>query len=100
MAGRAGVRVSACFEHLHNMLRHAKAWTPTRCRYLRNSAHFDNIAPATRVKPMIGSKVFDYRVQSVPYGKSRFGRMKSASEGPLDMKDFTPTPEPTNSPAQ
>jgi hypothetical protein len=49
---------------------------------------------------MIGSKVFDYRVQSVPYGKSRFGRMKSASEGPLDMKDFTPTPEPTNSPAQ
>lgn len=64
------------------------------------TVHLNNIALATRLKPMIESKSFDYRIQSVLYGKSWMNRMRSESEGRLDLKDFTPTPETTNSPPQ
>ena len=62
--------------------------------------HLNNIALATRVKPIIESEHFDYRIESVLYGKSWLSRMRSSSEGRLDLKDFTPTPESTNAPAQ
>jgi LEA14-like dessication related protein len=58
------------------------------------TVHLSNIALATRLKPIIESQSFDYRVQSTLYGKSWFNRMHSVSEGRLDLKDFTPTPSP------
>jgi LEA14-like dessication related protein len=64
------------------------------------TVYLSNIALATRVKPMIESKSFDYRIQSILYGKSWMSRMRSVSEGRLDMRDFTPTPESTNAPVQ
>ena len=65
------------------------------------SVHLSNIALATRIKAVIESKSFDYRIKSVFYGESWFSRMRCVSEGRLDLKDFTPTPEPaeTNAPA-
>jgi LEA14-like dessication related protein len=56
------------------------------------TVHLSNLALATRIKPVIESKSFDYRIQSVFYGKSWFSRTRSVSEGRLDLKDFTPTP--------
>ena len=64
------------------------------------TVYLNNIALITRVKPVIESKSFDYRIQSTLYGKSWFSRMRSVSEGRVDIKDFTPTPDSTNSPAQ
>lgn len=80
------------------------------------TVHMNNIALATRVKPVIESKSFDYRVRSTLY--SNAGRMRSESEGRLDLKDFMPDeqggvtnqmtnqvmepvlPAPTNTPVQ
>lgn len=61
------------------------------------TVHLNNIAMITRIKPIIESESFGYRIESLLYGKSRMDRMRTASEGRLDMKDFTPTPESTNS---
>jgi len=65
------------------------------------TVHLSNIAMATRIKAVIESKSFEYRVKSVFYGESRFSRLRCVSEGRLDLKDFTPTTEPaeTNAPA-
>lgn len=65
------------------------------------TVHLSNLALATRIKSVIESKSFDYRVRSVFYGESWFGRMHSVTDGRLDLKDLTPTPEPaeTNAPA-
>jgi LEA14-like dessication related protein len=65
------------------------------------TVHLSNLALATRIKSVIEAKRFDYRIQSVFYGKGWFDRMSSETEGKLDLKDFTPTPEPesTNTPA-
>ena len=57
------------------------------------TVHLSNLRMATRIKPIIESQSFDYRIKSVVYGKSPAGRMRSASEGRLDLKDFTPTPK-------
>jgi LEA14-like dessication related protein len=62
--------------------------------------HLNNIALATRVKPMIESKSFDYRMQSTLYGKSWASRMKSVSEGKLEAKDFMPDSETNTVPEQ
>jgi LEA14-like dessication related protein len=64
------------------------------------TVHLSNLALATRIKSVIEAKRFDYRIQSVFHGKGWFDRMHSESEGTLDLKDFTPTPEPesTNAP--
>jgi LEA14-like dessication related protein len=64
------------------------------------TVHLSNLALVTRIKSVIEAKRFDYRIQSVFYGKSWLDRMSSESEGKLDLKDFTPTPEPesTNAP--
>ncbi len=63
------------------------------------TVHLSNIALATRVKSVIESKSFDYRIQSTLFGKSWFNRMSASSEGKLDMKDFMPTEGETNTPA-
>ena len=65
------------------------------------TVHLSNLALATRIKSVIESKSFDYRIQSVFYGKGWLDRLRSDSEGKLDLKDFTPTPESesTNAPA-
>ncbi len=64
------------------------------------TVHLSNLALATRIKSVIEAKRFDYRIQSVFYGKGWLDRMSSASEGKLDLKDFTPTTEAgsTNAP--
>jgi len=61
------------------------------------TVHLSNLALATRVKSVIESKSFDYRVRSVFYGESWFGRMHSVSEGRLELKDFMPAPQPAES---
>ncbi|MEK7706645.1 MAG: hypothetical protein AAB380_01450, partial [Verrucomicrobiota bacterium] len=58
------------------------------------TVHLSNLALATRIKSVIEARRFDYRIQSVFYGKGWFDRVRSESEGQLDLKDFTPTPEP------
>jgi LEA14-like dessication related protein len=64
------------------------------------TVHLSNLALATRIKSVIEAKRFDYRIQSVFYGKGWLDRMSSETEGKLDLKDFTPTTEPesTNAP--
>ena len=64
------------------------------------TVHLSNLALATRIKSVIETKRFDYRIQSVFYGKGWLDRTSSESEGTLDLKDFTPTPHPasTNAP--
>lgn len=64
------------------------------------TVHLNNLALATRIKSVIEAKRFDYRIQSVFYGKGWLDKMRSESEGRLDLKDFTPTPEAdsTNAP--
>ena len=64
------------------------------------TVHLSNLALATRIKSVIEAKRFDYRIQSTFYGKGWLDRMGSETEGKLDLKDFTPTPEPefTNAP--
>ena len=62
------------------------------------TVHLNNLALATRIKSVIEAKRFDYRIQSTFYGKSMFSSLHSETEGRLDLKDFTPTEEPTNAP--
>jgi len=64
------------------------------------TVHLSNLALATRIKSVIEANRFDYRMQSVFYGKGWLNRMHSESEGKLDVQDFAPTPElePTNAP--
>lgn len=58
----------------------------------RVTVHLSNLSMATRIKTIIESKVFDYKINSVFYTSS--GKSRSASQGRLDLKDFTPTPPP------
>ena len=58
------------------------------------TVHLSNLRMVTRIKPIIESKSFDYQIKSVVYGKSPAGRMKSASEGRLDLNDFAPSRRP------
>ena len=62
------------------------------------TVHLNNLALATRIKSVIEAKRFDYRIQSTFYGKGMFSSLHSETEGRLDLKDFTPTEEPTNAP--
>lgn len=59
------------------------------------TVHMSNLALATRLKAIIEAERFDYRVISTFYGKGAFGRMKSETDGRLELKDFTPS-EGTN----
>ena len=56
------------------------------------TVHLSNLMLATRFKPIIESQSFDYRIQSVFYGRQPSGRARAVSEGRLDLRDFQPTP--------
>ncbi|HMP82436.1 MAG TPA: hypothetical protein PKA41_06975 [Verrucomicrobiota bacterium] len=60
------------------------------------TVHLNNISMITRIKPVIESKAFDYRIQSLLYGGSKWNRMRTTSEGRLTLDDFTPTVDGTN----
>lgn len=57
------------------------------------TVHLSNLALATRIKSVIESQRFEYRIHSTFYGQTWPSRTRSVSEGILDLKDFTPTPE-------
>jgi LEA14-like dessication related protein len=63
------------------------------------TVYLNNFALATRLKAIIESKGFDYRIQSTFHGERPTGRRRSTSEGRLELKDFQPTPPATNAPA-
>jgi LEA14-like dessication related protein len=54
------------------------------------TAHLSNLRLATRLKPIIESRAFDYRIESLLYTGA--GKMRTVSEGRLDMRDFQPSP--------
>lgn len=60
--------------------------------------HLSNLALATRIKPIIESGVFDYQIKSTLYAKKPSGRIRVASEGRLDLKDFQPATKPESRP--
>lgn len=61
--------------------------------------HLSNLALATRIKSIIESKSFSYRIASVFHGDSRLSRMRSESTGKLELKDLLPELESdTNAP--
>lgn len=53
--------------------------------------HLSNWRLATRIKPILESQCFDYRIKSVVYGRSPPRKMYSVNEGRLDLRDFQPT---------
>jgi LEA14-like dessication related protein len=53
--------------------------------------HLNNLRLATRIKPVIESQSFDYRISSVFYTSQPKTRSHVTSEGRLDLKDFQPT---------
>ena len=63
------------------------------------TVHLSNIALVTRLKPIIESKSFEYRVVSVFYGKSWMERMRSENAGKLELKDLVPELNETNAPS-
>ncbi len=63
------------------------------------TVHLSNLALATRLKAILESQGFDYRIHSTFYGESWFSRMRSENAGKLELKDFTPSLETTNAPA-
>lgn len=63
------------------------------------TVHLSNLLLATRLKPIIEAKEFDYRITSRFYGDSTFGNAASENTGRLDLKDFTPTPTAPVAPA-
>ena len=64
------------------------------------TVHLSNIALVTRIKPIIDSRSFDYRIRSTLY--SQAGRLRSENTGRLELKDFIPEekeePAATNNP--
>jgi len=60
--------------------------------------HLSNLALVTRLKSIIETQSFEYRIESVFHGKSLFGRMKSESTGKLELKDLVPEEALTNAP--
>jgi LEA14-like dessication related protein len=62
------------------------------------TVHLSNIALVTRLKPIIESKSFEYRVASVFHGKSWMDRMSSENTGKLELKDLVPELDETNAP--
>lgn len=60
--------------------------------------YLSNLALVTRLKSIIETKSFEYRIASVFHGKSMFSRMKSDSIGKLELKDLVPDEMTTNAP--
>lgn len=60
--------------------------------------HLSNLALATRIKSIIETKSFEYRIVSVFHGTSWLSKMRSESSGKLELKDLLPETAPTNAP--
>ncbi|MDD3179181.1 MAG: LEA type 2 family protein [Opitutaceae bacterium] len=60
------------------------------------TVHLSNLRLLTRLRPILESKCFDYRLKVILYGKPPAGTMRSESEGRLDARDF-PLPPVTPS---
>ncbi len=60
--------------------------------------HLSNLALATRIKSILETKSFEYRIVSVFHGKSWWNRLKSESSGKLELKDLIPETDATNAP--
>ena len=60
--------------------------------------HLNNLALATRIKSIIESEGFSYRIASVFHGDSWLSRMSSENSGKLALKDFVPETS-TNAPS-
>lgn len=62
------------------------------------TVHLSNLALVTRLKSIIESKSFEYRVISTFHGKSWTSRTTSVSVGKLELKDLVPEFNETNAP--
>jgi len=63
------------------------------------SVHLSNLKLATRVKPIIESRSFDYRIQSTLYTQEPSRKIRARSTGRLHLQDFRPMPtSPTVTP--
>lgn len=62
------------------------------------TVHLSNLGLATRLKPIIESKAFEYRVVSTFHGKSWMDRTHSENIGKLELKDLVPDLSETNVP--
>ncbi len=60
--------------------------------------HLSNLALATRIKSILETKSFEYRIVSVFHGKSWLNKMRSENTGKLELKDLIPETDPTNAP--
>ncbi len=57
------------------------------------TVHLSNLRMVTRIKPILESTSFEYRIKSLLYGAAPAGRLRSEDEGWLNLKDFTSTPK-------
>ena len=65
---------------------------------LEVTVHLSNLRLVTRLRPILESKSFHYRIKSVLYGSPPAGTMRSESEGRLDLADLQPPPPPAGRP--
>jgi LEA14-like dessication related protein len=54
------------------------------------SVHLSNLRLATRIKPLLESKSFDYKITGMLYGKPPAGTIHISNEGRLNLNDFAP----------
>jgi LEA14-like dessication related protein len=54
------------------------------------TVHLSNLRLATRVKPLIESRSFAYKITSVLYATQPAGTIRCVSEGRLDLNEFQP----------
>lgn len=53
-------------------------------------AHLRNLSLATRVRPLIESRRFEYRIDSILYSSPGHRRLRLSNSGVLDLNDFQP----------
>lgn len=56
------------------------------------SVHLSNLRLATRIKPLLESKSFDYKITGKLYATSPAGTISVSNDGRLDLNDFQPGP--------
>jgi LEA14-like dessication related protein len=54
--------------------------------------HLSNLRLATRIRPIIEARAFDYRISSTLYASRPHARTHIVTEGRLDLHEFQPTP--------
>lgn len=55
------------------------------------SVHLSNLRLATRIKPLLESKSFDYKITGKLYATSPAGTISVSNDGRLDLQDFQPS---------